>query len=149
MQLNELHHGLLQSQGKFRLKTHHAVFAFDDLFRTRLHQKLSYRTPVLHKNRTPSRKLVSGKSCKTPFKTAALAAFQRSQTQGAGDHYQVPCKRQEMEFKTTDFHRALLRRLSMRQACGKTVQRQGMGWGGINHPQLMRPANQWAIVPMF
>jgi hypothetical protein len=54
-----------------------------------------------------------------------------------------------MEFKASDFHRALLRRRSMRQACGKTVQRQGLGWGGINQPPLMRPANQWAIVPMF
>jgi hypothetical protein len=37
MPLNELHHGLLQSQGKFRLKTHHIVSTFDDLLQTRLH----------------------------------------------------------------------------------------------------------------
>tara|TARA_B100000482_G_scaffold175464_1_gene144615 strand:- start:575 stop:745 length:171 start_codon:yes stop_codon:yes gene_type:complete len=37
MLLNELHHGLLQRQGQFRLKTHHIVSIFDDLFQTRLH----------------------------------------------------------------------------------------------------------------
>jgi hypothetical protein len=56
MSLNELHHGLLQSQRKFRLKTHHIVSTFDDLLQTRLHQKRPYRTTSSPQELAPVKK---------------------------------------------------------------------------------------------